>query len=97
MLCGNPLALTRSIEQRIDKLFRVERPQVVERLTDADKAQWNRLIAWGCGTQVRYGADHAAFGSAVQLGEHKSGDAHGRVERFDLAERVLAGVRIEHQ
>src|SRR6476659_8145056 len=97
MLCGNPLALTRSIQQRIDKLFRVERPQVFERLTDADKAQRNRLIAWSCGAQVRYGADHAAFRSAVQLGEHESGDPHRRVERFDLTERVLAGVRIEHK
>ena len=47
--------------------------------------------------RLRDRRDDAALGGAVELGQHEAGQAERRVERLHLRERVLPGVRVEHQ
>src|SRR5262245_39284483 len=49
------------------------------------------------GSRERDRAHDPALRSPVELGEDQSGQAERLVEDLHLAERVLAGVRIEHQ
>ena len=51
----------------------------------------------GTGLLLGDGADHAALGRAVELGEDQAGEAERVVEGLHLRERVLPGVRVEHE
>ena len=78
------------LEQRIDKLFRRELQQVGHFFADADEADG----------QVEFAGDgdgDAAFGGAVELGEHDAGDAGGLRELARLLQAVLAGGRVHHE
>ena len=41
--------------------------------------------------------NHAASGRTIKLGQHQPGNIQRVVKRFCLAERVLAGICIQHQ
>ena len=63
---------------------------VFDCFADADETYRNAMSA--CNRR-----DHPAFCGAVELGQHQPRDAERIVERFHLVERILAGVRIEHE
>ena len=67
-----------------------ERPKIVDAFADADEQQRNRPL-------TRDRRDDPAFRSAVELGQHESGEAERVVEGLHLRERVLPRIRIQHQ
>ena len=71
-------------------LVRIERAQVVDPLADADRVD-RQAVFLGRRDQ------HAAARGAVELGHDQAGDAGDFLEHLDLAERVLAGGRVEHE
>ena len=43
------------------------------------------------------GGEHPAFGRAVKLGDDQAGQAQSLIKSFDLGQRILTGVAINHQ
>src|SRR5476651_406181 len=84
-------ALTQVLaDQGFDKLRHLKFPQVVDALPDADQLDRDRQ-------RLGDGRDDTSLRGPVQLGQDEAGQAKRRIECRDLAERVLAGVRVEHQ
>ena len=57
-----------NLNQRLSKLSRDKWSQIINPLADADKAQRNWAL-------LGDGADHAAFGAAVEFGHHETGQS----------------------
>src|SRR3546814_13990269 len=78
---NGPLPL--DAHQRAGEGFRLERPEVVGALADADRVHRQALALGQC-------HDDAAARRAVQLGDDQAGHVHPLAERLDLLVGVLA-------
>src|ERR1039458_6877095 len=79
-----------SIEQRIHEVLRVEGQKIADFFTNPNVSH----------RQAKFLGDshyHTALGSAVELGEHNSGDAGRLREQTRLLQTVLAGGGVHHQ
>src|ERR1019366_9381225 len=79
-----------SIEQRIDEVLRVERQKIADFFTNSHVSHRQAKF-------LRDGYHHAAFGGAVEFGEHNAGHAGGLRKQPGLLRSVLAGGRVHHQ
>lgn len=78
------------VQQRVHECFRVKRRQVVRAFTQADELDGN--------AELLLDSDHdAALCSAVELGQHNTGDVHDIAEDLRLNHTVLAGGRVNHE
>src|SRR5450830_2006918 len=75
----------RSAEQGFDEFVGLERLQVLDFFTDADKVHGHGAGAGNC-------RQHATLGRAVQLGDDEARQLQGIIESLDLRQRVLARV-----
>ena len=80
---GDPNTL-QPCEEGFDKCFGVERFQVVDLFADADKLDRQA-------DSLTDGDDHAAFGGAVEFGQHDAGAVDGFGKALGLADAGLAG------
>ena len=78
------------VEERVDIGLRVEGDEVVDFFAGADEAYGEIEFAGD-------GDDDAAFGGAVELGQHDSGDASVAPEFAGLVEAILACGRVENE
>src|SRR5690348_12082972 len=81
------------IEKGRNELACRERSQIVHAFPASEKPERQ----WTAESPERNRAHHATFRRTVQLRQNQSGEAERVVECPDLAERVLARVRVEHQ
>src|ERR1700732_1270898 len=78
------------VEERVDIGLRVEGDEVVDFFAGADKADGEVQFAGD-------GDNDAAFGGAVELGKHDTGNARVPPKLAGLVETILAGGRVENQ
>src|SRR5439155_16784518 len=81
---------TDSSEEGFDELGGDEGTQVVDALPHPDEPEWHRAGS-------RNGCNHAALGGAVELRQDEPAQSQRGVEGRHLGERVLSGVRVEHE
>src|SRR3984885_14712046 len=85
---GETLALLCLVKQRVDVGLGIEWNQVVDFFARADEADRQIQFAGD-------GYDDAAFGGAVEFGEHDAGDSGMAPEFAGLVEAVLSGGGVE--
>src|SRR5271155_1728202 len=83
-------ALRRSIKERVDVGLGIEWDQVVDFFAGAYEADWQIQFAGN-------GYDDAAFGGAVEFGEHDAGDSGMAPEFAGLVQAVLSGGGVEDE
>src|SRR6188768_800413 len=88
--CERLLSLIVGRQQGIDELPCHERSQVVDALPDPDELERDGML-------LCYSRHDAALGAPVELGDDQAGEPDRRIERLDLGEAVLPGVRIQHE